>query len=121
VITPIEYDKILSKKIKIRDINALAEKFNIQGSHFKPVCIGKGSTTLNSDALDAYFVVVSSDDLFKLRSEIQKLYIAKGGAPSDFNPESYYPHITLGFTQRDLHLEDGVIKDERSCLYRLHE
>jgi len=27
----------------------------------------------------------------------------------------YYPHITLGFTERDLHLQDGAVKDARSC------
>ncbi len=121
VITPMEYDKVLAKKIKMREINALADKLKIQDSSFKPICIGKGSAQSNGDTADTYFVVVSTDALFHLRAEVQKLFISKGGLAADFNPENFYPHITLGFTQRDLHFDDGIVKDERSCLYRLHE
>lgn len=125
VITPVEFDKVLSKKISIFEINALAEKSKIQSLIFKPICIGKGSQQIlsegNSVLADTYFAVVSSDELFRLRLEIQKLFVRKGGNAKDFNPDKFFPHITLGFTHRDLHLEDGVIKDESTCVYRLHQ
>ena len=57
-----------------------------------------------------YFVVVQSEDLISIRKKIQDSFVGKGGDKNDFNPLNYFPHITLGFTKRDLHESDGVIK-----------
>ena len=120
VVTPVEYDRALAAKISMAEIDALALKMKIQETSFRPVCIGRGTTMLERNPEETYYVVLSSEGLFKIRGEIAKLYASRGGKPQDFNPDLFYPHVTLGYTKRDLHYEDGVIKDERSCIYQLH-
>ena len=121
VITPPEYDKVLSKKVSIQEIHKLAEKMNIQNSSYKNVCVGKGSAKVEGKDENTYFVVIHSDRLFEIRKAIKDLYISRGGKAADFNAENFYPHVTLGYTKRDLHAEDGVIKDESRCLYTLQD
>ncbi|MNT88586.1 hypothetical protein D3C72_2291690 [compost metagenome] len=58
---------------------------------------------------------MESHELLEMREAVQKLFIAKGGNSSEFLPGKYYPHITLGYSVKDLHYEDGVVKDLRSC------
>lgn len=115
VITPVEYFEILKSKITMTEIDELAQKHKIQSSKFEAVCVGKGSADINGKTEYAFYVVVRSPDLLKLREEIHKLFVSKGGDKEFFKPQYFYPHITLGFTERDLHLSDGVIKDESSC------
>lgn len=119
VVTPVEYTEILKSKLSMTEIDDIAKKNKIQDSKFEVVCVGKGSLEVNSKTEDAYYVVVRSPDLLKIREEIQKLFIMKGGDKDFFKPQYFYPHITLGFTLRDLHVDDGVIKDESSCVYDL--
>ncbi|MGE5086297.1 MAG: 2'-5' RNA ligase family protein [Bacillota bacterium] len=119
VITPPEFDTALSKKISMKEINTLAEKLRIQGTPFKPLCVGKGVATLHGAEQTTYFVVIESESLFKLRKAIQDLYIAKGGQAADFNPDLFFPHVTLGYTERDLHFEDGIKKDVSKCFINL--
>lgn len=119
VITPVEFSEILKSKLSMQEIDNIAKKNKIQDANFEVVCVGKGSLEVNSKIEDTYFIIVRSADLLKIREEIQKLFIKKGGQKDDFRPQYFYPHITLGFTLRDLHVDDGVIKDESSCVYDL--
>ena len=80
------------------------------------LCVGKGTSQTKS----TYFVVVQSEDLFKIRKAIEILYKKKGGTDSGFKDEEYHPHVTLGFTEKDLHAQDGVMKDASSCLFAVH-
>lgn len=119
VITPVEYNEILKSKLSMQEVDDIAKKNKIQNAKFDVVCVGKGSLEIESKVEDTYFVVVRSPDLLKVREEIQKLFVEKGGQKDYFKPQYFYPHITLGFTLRDLHVDDGVIKDESSCVYDL--
>ncbi|MFM6929104.1 MAG: 2'-5' RNA ligase family protein [Bdellovibrio sp.] len=119
VITPPEFDKVLSKNLSMKDINSVAEKLRIQQTPFKPLCVGKALAKLQGAEQTTYFVVVDAEPLFKIRKEIQDLYVAKGGNAADFNPDLFFPHVTLGYTERDLHFEDGVKKDASTCLINL--
>lgn len=112
VITPVEFNNSLKSFLDIKEIHRIAAEAKIQELTFSPFCVGKGE----KGNLRTYFIVVKSKDLLNLRIEIQKAFIKNGGNPKDFNPESFYPHITLGFSKRDLHESDGIIKDERTCL-----
>lgn len=118
VVSPPEYEK-MEKKISMKEINTLADEMNLSQSPYKLLCVGKGSIKDHDKEKSTYYVVVESDRLFQIRKAVQMLYIKKGGNAGDFNPDLYYPHVTLGFTDRDLHYEDGVIKDATSCLYSL--
>lgn len=115
VITPVEYYEILKSKISMTEIDELAKKHKIQSSKFEVVCVGKGSADINNKTEYTFYLVVRSPDLMKLREEIHKVFVSKGGDKDFFKPQYFYPHITLGYTERDLHLSDGVIKDESSC------
>lgn len=120
VITPVEYWNVLRlKNISMAEINAIAKKFKIQESKFSIKCLGAGKLLSQGEVLKTYFIVVESQDLLNIRNKIQELYISKGGLSTDFIPSNFYPHITLGFTVRDLHESDGVIKDSYSCIHDL--
>lgn len=116
VITPPEFDSALSEKIEMNEINDIALKQNIQSSEVTPLCVGKFAKPEDKN-LATYFVVVESEDLMAIRKQVEELYLQRGGDPKSFKANDFAPHITLGFTQRDLHKEsDGAIKDKSSCL-----
>tara|TARA_R110000868_G_scaffold202649_7_gene450369 strand:+ start:799 stop:1401 length:603 start_codon:yes stop_codon:yes gene_type:complete len=116
VVTPIEYFDVLKKHLSIADINKIAKKMKLQSSKFEIICLGQGSKEIDKHLEQTFYLVVKSSDLIKIRTEIRQAYIKNGGDRSDFDPNSYYPHITLGFTKRDLHESDGIIKNEKSCM-----
>jgi len=122
VVTPIEYWNVLRKKsVTIDEINEIAEIHHLQSSQFGVVCLGRGRAKIKDRQEATFFLVVKSNDLTNIRKHIQDLYIKKGGNPQDFNPTHYYPHITLGFTERDLHESDGVVKNKNSCVHPIKE
>jgi hypothetical protein len=114
VISPVEFQKLRSL-VSIQEINQIAERDKIQESPVEVVCLGRGKLEINHNEERTYYVVVKSVALADIRREIFALFQKKGGRGEDFNPELFFPHITVGFTKRDLHYEDGVIKDESSC------
>lgn len=112
IITPPEYDNILKKYISIDEINKIALESDLQNSQFKPLCIGKGEF----EGRQTYYLVVRSIGLLKIRKKIFELYKSRGGNPSQFDPNLFYPHITIGYTNSDLHLgPHGVKKGVNSC------
>jgi 2'-5' RNA ligase len=116
VVTPTEFQGALKGKISLTVANQIADQMNLQDSTFKVECLGSGKVTSSSKNLEAYFLVVSSPDLVDIRKQIAK----KAGNPIGFDPEDYRPHITVGFTERDLHVEDCVYKDLSSCVADLN-
>lgn len=120
VITPPEYD-VLKSKINIQEINQIAMEMHLQKSKYKPLCIGQGELKLNNQFEQTYYVVVASEALFAIRQKIEDIYVLRGGQKNNFRAEVYYPHVTLGFTLRDLHYEDGVIKDATSCRFEMKD
>lgn len=119
VITPPEFKK-MQKKLSMKEIHSLADKKGLQQTPYQVLCVGKGSVLERGETISTYFAVIQAEKLFDIRKGIQELYVKKGGAKEDFNPEQFYPHVTLGFTHRDLHFEEGVIKGANSCIYTLH-
>jgi hypothetical protein len=119
VITPVEYDKVLKKHVSISDISKLAEAEKIQSAPYEVVCLGKGELVVGNELLATYFIVTASERLLEIRRAIHKAFVQGGGAPEDFSPEVFYQHITVGFTKRDLHLEDGIVKNDSSCAAEL--
>lgn len=119
VITPVEFTEILKSKLTMTEIDEIAQKNKIQNAKFEVVCVGKGSLDINAKTEWAFYLVVRTPDLLRIREEIQKAFVAKGGDKEFFKPQYFYPHITLGYTERDLHISDGVIKDESSCAHDL--
>lgn len=112
VITPPEY-KIISPYLTIGEIKQMAATMNLQKSQFEVRCLGHFNLKDNK-LTEVYYLVVASDDLVRFREAVQKRMEAEGGR--GFVAGHYYPHITLGFTSRDLHESDGAIKNEKSCV-----
>jgi 2'-5' RNA ligase len=119
VISPVEYDSALKRHLSIEEIHEIAERAGIQKTPFEEICIGRGQKILQGRPEKTYFVVVQSEGLVKLRQLIAEAFVAHGGHPQDFHPEIFYPHVTLGYTARDLHFEDGVIKNKSTCIHAL--
>jgi hypothetical protein len=102
VLTPPEYMRIEPKTRK-KILDEMKEA--LASAEVKPVCIGRGQANLNGKDEFTYFVVVDAKAVRAIREK--------------YHLQEFYPHITLGFTKRDLHVEDGVHKDKASCISQL--
>jgi 2'-5' RNA ligase len=116
VVTPPEFESVLSKKLSMDEINAIAMHENIQTSDVNVLGLGTGRTIIADQNEETFFILVSSSKLNSIRESIHDAFVAKGGAPESWDYKTYYPHITVGFTKRDLHIQDGVIKDVEHSL-----
>jgi len=116
VITPPEYTNVFKGKLSMDEIGAIARLNNIQKSRITINGIGIGRANIQNQVEESYFLIVTSPDLVKIREEIYSSFINKGGDPAAWNPHHYYPHVTIGYTKRDLHEADGVIKDVQHSL-----
>ena len=112
VITPPEW-KVLSQKLTINEVNewALSDKLHL--APYRPHCVG--TFKLKDDS--TYFVVVESLALLQFRQKLKREFDQRHGQ-GDFDPDHFSPHITLGFTHKDLHEQDGAKKDDSSCWLR---
>lgn len=113
VITPPEYVR-LRPYVSMVTINRLAGPL-LQTTSFRVLCLGRSQASLNGTRHSTYFLVVDSPGLLNIRRQIAAAYREAGGSAPAFT-EDYHPHITIGFTKRDLYANDGAIKDRRSCL-----
>jgi hypothetical protein len=121
VITALEYDQVLKEFIPMEEINEIALENNIQRAAFEILGLGRGQITLEGKPEQTFFIVVASNELLQIRRKVHARFVEKGGNPEAFNPEHFFPHITLGFTSRDLYLNDGVVKDKTSVFLQIFE
>lgn len=117
LITPPEYE-ILKSHLLMNEINLIALKMDIQSSKWKPLCVGYGQHPQNSNSF-VYFTIVDAPSLVEIRREVQRVFVQKGGNPLSFDPGHFYPHITIGFSESDIYEQDGLIKDQKTCLLDL--
>jgi 2'-5' RNA ligase len=113
IITPPEY-KVLTTKIPAEKLHAQANEFMQQSPAFTTKCLGhfEKKQPANSTTDHVYYVVTESKALLDFRKRLAE----ESGLPkTEFDPDLFYPHVTLGFTDRDFHYEDGAIKNEKSC------
>jgi hypothetical protein len=115
-ITPPEFTNIFSSYIGIQEIDSLAVAYGIQSSDILIEGVGRGTAMLDNNMEETYFIIIKSEKLLKIRREIHRLFISRGGNPKAWDPDHFYPHITIGFTKRDLHEQDSVIKDKAHSL-----
>lgn len=118
VISPPEYEK-LRKYISMALINEVASLNRIQETPFETICLARGVKKEDKKTLSTYYVVVEAPELVALRNKVASIFRSHGGSSDDFNAEDFYPHITIGFTDRDLHASDGIIKSKSSCLIEM--
>ncbi|MES2803890.1 MAG: hypothetical protein V4654_15465 [Bdellovibrionota bacterium] len=113
VITPPEF-KTLTAKISAETIHQEWEEWKTK--NFKKVCLGEGSLKEKNLVFKTYYIVVEASELLAFREHLKNKY-----AVENFKASVFYPHITLGFTEKDLHFEQGVIKDRKSCPKNLQQ
>ena len=111
VITPVEYFDKIKPYLSIERIEAIAQELNIQNSKFDILGLGRGQATLQEKTEETYFIIVRSENLLNIRKQIYAEYLQNGGPEGLWDPNLFYPHITVGYTLRDLHIDDGVIKN----------
>ena len=111
VITPPEFDE-LKKYVNMAQINQIARENYIQKSDLQVLGIGSAK----KDNSETFFIIVNSENLRKIRYKIYELYKEKSLNKGGFDPYWYFPHITIGFTQKDLHESDGVIKSLKKTM-----
>lgn len=117
VVTPVEFWDVLKPLgMTIQEIDQIALESGLQQLPVSAVCLGRGQLVINSILESTFYVVVKSPELVALRARIQQRFEELGGTPGAFNAETFYPHITLGYTERDLHDTDGVFKDDKTCV-----
>ena len=114
VITPPEYSEALSKVLSMEEIDEIARKERIQFSDLKVLGLGSGKLVKDGQLEETFFLFVDSANLRKIRHEIYALFLKKGGVANAWDPLWWFPHITIGYTKRDLHETDGVTKNIRS-------
>lgn len=133
IVTPPEFE-VLSKFMKPEDIRRLTRETFFksavsQGADVKieSVCIGQGTlrpSRVASPAADpgaavaeqTWFVVVKFPLAVRARETL-----AHAAPGSKFHPRDFHPHVTLGFLNRDLHSQDGVVKDLSSCKFHFDQ
>ncbi len=116
VITPPEYANVIKPYVSMERIEELANEYGIQKSIVDIIGIGSGETAINNHKEQTYFLIVTSQDLLNLRYKIYDEYVKNGGPKDGWDPAHFYPHITIGYTARDLFEADGVIKDANHSL-----
>jgi 2'-5' RNA ligase len=110
VLTPPEFG-VIGRLVPMNELDALAKSSNLQRATITAKCLGVGKKQNDQ----AVFLVVESVQLMAYRTAVATAFVARGGSASAFNPGSFHPHVTVGFTKRDLHESDGVIKSTASC------
>lgn len=106
-----EYFLVLKDKLPIDAIEKMALDLNIQNAKLEILGIGSGRLKINEKIEETFFVIVDSAELRQLRFAIHKQYVKNGGDPKTFDPAWFFPHITIGYTQNDIHEENGLIKN----------
>jgi hypothetical protein len=119
IITPVEYNTILKPFVSIQEITDLALKMDIQSWDFKILGLGKAQAEVNKKTEQTYYIIVRSLKALEFRSRVFDMYVKNGGHASRFDPFQFYPHITVGFTQRDLYESDGIFKGTNSRICKI--
>ncbi len=111
VITPPEYSDILKNFVSIERIEEIALQNYIQSSDLTVLGLGRGVVNINDKPEETYFIIMKSNNLMKIRQQIYEEFVQNGGDNNAWDPNHFHPHITVGYSLRDLHEADGVIKD----------
>ena len=110
VITKAEFE-VLKSKFSMKEIDALASRYDIQMARLMILGVGSGQRMIEGKLESTYFVIVDSYELRTIRQMIFYEFTRRGGDRSAFDPTWYFPHITLGYPQRDLDESDGLLKN----------
>jgi 2'-5' RNA ligase len=115
IITPPEFE-VLKSKLSMQEMNAIAGRYDIQLSRLMILGLGSAKIKIAGQEESTYFLIVDSYELRTIRQMIFYEFTRRGGDRSRFDPTWFFPHITIGYTKRDLHESDGIIKNLKYAL-----
>lgn len=101
LITPPEWAQLQSHPSNANNPAAWPEKIN----NYQVLCLAESKI---SPQQVTYYLVIRLEDAQAWREHMFK--------QKNLRPPAYFPHITVGFINQDLHLKDGVRKDQSQCL-----
>jgi len=116
VVTPVEYFDVLKSKLTMTEIEAIADRYDIQKARLMILGLGSAKAWVDGKEEETFFLIVDSYELRNIRQMIFYEFTRRGGDRSAFDPAWFFPHITIGFTKRDLHESDGVKKNLKYSL-----
>jgi 2'-5' RNA ligase len=116
VVTPVEFFNVLKAKLSMKEINAIAERYDIQEARMSILGLGSGKAWIEGKEEETYFLIVDSAGLRNIRQQIWYEFTRRGGDAGAFDPTWFFPHITIGYTKRDLHEADGILKNLKNSL-----
>lgn len=98
----------------IAEISKWAANHQIQTIPFTVIGLGKASLSVSADSpnFETFFLVIESPEILAFRQQLFEKYATRKKAPES----PFEPHITVGFTTRDLHSQDGASKGRQSLL-----
>ncbi len=114
-----ELQKVLTEA-DWKSLPALAEELGVAKAPLEVVTVGVSRARIQTPAgstvdAETVYLVVKSEGAGAFRNKVSELAQRRrreaGRSPAfTFEPNAHAPHITLGFTHRDLHEADGVDK-----------
>ncbi|MBX9766275.1 MAG: 2'-5' RNA ligase family protein [Bdellovibrionales bacterium] len=106
LVTPPELAGIKSI-LSLKELKELATTAGVLKAEISLECIGRGQTPSGQ----TYFAVVKSPALTKFRQAMEASIQSKSPGNTTFANSPFHPHITIGFTSKDLHYPDVI----KSC------
>ena len=104
------WDSTLAMSIGYANIKSLQEaRLSILG-------IGSAKGIVNGKEAETFFVIVDSAQLRNIRQQIFYAFTRAGGDRGSFDPTWFFPHITIGYIETDLHESNGVLKNLKHSL-----
>lgn len=125
IVTPPEFSK-LAEVLKPEEIHHQIQQVlsKEESPQIERVCLGQGTLRHGLKGKEqTWFLVVKFPAALEAREKLAEEFekrMASLPAPKSsavFKAREFYPHVTLGFVGRDLHLQDGVIKNISSCKF----
>jgi hypothetical protein len=116
VVTPNEFWDVLKIKLDMKRIEAIADQYDIQEARLSILGIGSAKGIVNGKQAETFFLIVDSAQLRNIRQQIFYAFVREGGDRGSFDPTWFFPHITIGYLETDLHESNGILKNLKHTL-----
>lgn len=116
VVLPNEFHKVLKAELSMKQIEDTIARYDIQTARISILGIGSAKGIVKGKPAETFFVIVDSYELRNIRQQVYYKFIREGGDRAAFDPTWFFPHITIGYIESDLHESDGVLKNLKHSL-----
>jgi hypothetical protein len=100
----------------MKRIEAIADQYDIQEARLSILGIGSAKGIVNGKQAETFFLIVDSAQLRNIRQQIFYAFVREGGDRGSFDPTWFFPHITIGYLETDLHESNGILKNLKHTL-----